>query len=185
MHIANVSSLSCASAPLVIPGATQPFWSAGDEGADAGYPFSHPKDTTPPTIGSLSIQPKRFAVAKAATALSARKRRRAHQGATVRYTLSEPEKVTLVVEQTGKGRKKGHACVKAAKRLKHAPHCVLLRTKGTLTRTGSSGANQLAFSGRLGTRKLARGTYELLVSAVDSAGNRSAQQTVRFTIVKH
>jgi hypothetical protein len=190
IHIANVSSLSCASAPLVIPGATQPFWSAGDEAADAGYPFGGGgKDVKrgggeKPTIGSLSIQPKRFAVAKAATALSARKRRRAHQGATVRYTLSEPAKVTLVVEQASTGRKKGHGCVKATKSLKHARHCVLLRTKGTLTRSGVSGANQLAFSGRLGTRKLTRGSYELVVSAVDAAGDRSAQKTVRFTIVK-
>lgn len=194
VHVANVSNLNnCASvtAPLAVPGATQPFWSAANEAPGAGYvPPSGgghstppPPDKTPPAISALSIQPKRFAVAKAATAMSAR-RRRVAQGAAVRYTLSEPAKVSLTVELSVAGRKKGHACVKATRRLRHAQHCVLLRQKGTLGRSGVSGANELGFSGRLGTRKLSPGSYQLVVRAVDAAGNHSPSSTVRFTIVK-
>jgi hypothetical protein len=191
VHIAGVSNLnSCSSiaAPLVIPGATQPFWSAADEAANAGYvapphpgPPTPGPDKTAPKIGALSISPKRFAASKKATALSARKKKHSPQGGMVRYTLSEPARVSFVVEQSIKGHKKGHAC----KRGGHGKACVLLVRKGTLTRTGVSGANQLAFSGRVGRRKLPAGTYKLVVRAVDAAGNRSGSKTVSFTIVRH
>jgi hypothetical protein len=191
VHIANVSNLNtCSSvtAPLVIPGATQPFWSASDEAANAGYvapPGPGPQpgpDQTAPQIGALGISPKRFAVGKASTALSARKKRRTPQGAMVRYTLSEPASVTFAVERSVRGHKKGRACVKSVKRGKA---CVLWVGQATLVRAGISGANQLAFSGRLGRHKLSPGGYELVVRAIDPAGNRSAKKTVRFTIVRH
>jgi hypothetical protein len=187
VHIATVSNLnSCSSvtAPLVIPGATQPFWSAADEAANAGYvpPSPGPQpgpDRTAPRIGVLRISPKRFAVSKKATALSARKKR-TPQGAIVRYTLSEPARVSFVVEQSLKGHRKGRAC----KRHGRGKRCTLIVRKATLTRSGQSGANQLGFSGRLGSRKLSPGSYELVVRAVDAAGNRSGTKTVSFTIVR-
>jgi hypothetical protein len=198
VHIANVSNLSnCASitAPLVIPGATQPSWSAADEAANAGYVSPSPgpspvpprpvppHDTTAPKIGALTITPKRFAVAKASTAVSAR-RTRVHEGATIRYTLSEPARVTLTVELATNGRSKGRRCVTPAGELRTARHCVVLHTKGRLTRTGVSGVNQVGFSGRLGHRKLAPGSYRLVMRATDAAGNHGTAKTLRFTIVK-
>jgi hypothetical protein len=198
IHIANTSNLAnCASvtaAPLVIPGATQPFWSGGNEAANAGWVppnngnngnHTPQPDKTPPVLSALSIQPKRFAVAKTATAMNARKKKhKAPLGAIVRYTLSEPAKVSFAVEQLAPGRKKGKACVKPTKKLRHARHCTITKGKGTLTRSGVSGADQLVFSGRLGTRKLAPGTYELVTQAVDAAGNQSTSSTINFTIVK-
>lgn len=194
VHIANVSNLNnCGSisAPLVIAGATQPFWSAADEAANAGYVAPSngvsggggvvTPDRAAPVLGTLSIMPKRFAVGKASTALSARKKRRTPQGAMVRYTLSEPARVSFTVERLRKGHKKGRVC----KAKGPGRPCVLLVRQATLTRTGISGANQLAFSGRLGRRKMSPGSYELVVQAVDPAGNRSAKKTVRFTIVRH
>jgi hypothetical protein len=198
VHIANVSNLSnCASitAPLVIPGATQPSWSAADEAANAGYVSPSPgpspvpprpvppHDTTAPKIGALTITPKRFAVAKASTAVSAR-RTRVHEGATIRYTLSEPARVTLTVELATNGRSKGRRCVTPAGELRTARHCVVLHTKGRLTRTGVSGVNQVGFSGRLGHRKLAPGGYRLVIRATDAAGSHGTAKTLRFTIVK-
>jgi hypothetical protein len=212
IHIADVSNLDdCASvtAPLVIPGATQPFWSAAAESPTAGYvappsppppPSSSPGAAQPstvhgappviggestqraPVIGALTIRPRRFAVAKASTAVAARVARAA-KGAIVRYTLSEPARVTFTVKLATVGARKGRRCVKRSGKLRHARRCTLLKTKGTLTRTGVSGANQLRFSGRLGHRKLAPGTYRLEVRATDGAGP-SSPKSVRFTIVR-
>jgi hypothetical protein len=98
----------------------------------------------------------------------------------VRYTLSEPARVTFLVEQSIKGHRKGRAC----KRHGHGKACVLIVRKATLTRSGVSGANQLGFSGRLGSRKLSPGSYKLVVRAVDAAGNRGRTKTVSFTIVR-
>jgi hypothetical protein len=131
----------------------------------------------------LTITPKRFAVANASTALSARTTR-AHKGATIRYTLSEPARVTVTVELATNGRKKGRRCVTPTRKLRAARHCVLWHTKGTLTRAGLSGADQVGFSGRLGHRKLAPGSYRLVMRATDAAGNHSTAKTLRFTIVK-
>jgi hypothetical protein len=186
--VANLNSCGTVTAPLVIPGATQPSWSAADEAANAGYVApggnggggSATIDKTAPVLGSLSISPKRFAVGKSSTALSARKKR-APKGATVRYTLSEPARVSFAVERFTKGHKKGRAC----KAKGHGRPCVLIVRMATITRAGLSGANQLAFSGRLGSRKLSSGSYRLVVQAVDAAGNRTAKaQTVKFTIVR-
>lgn len=217
VHIADVSDLAdCPTvqkAPLVIPGATQPFWSTADEAANAGYaapvadgggstppptggsggtsgsgsgpttaPATTAPDTTAPVIAALSLRPTRFAVAKRATALVARKR--AHKGTTARYTLSEPAEVTFAVRRATSGRRVGKRCVKPTKRLRHARPCTRLRTVGSLVRFGSSGANQFGFTGRLGKRKLPAGRYQLQARAADAAGNRSAKRTVGFTIVR-
>ncbi len=197
IYIADVSNLddcSSVTANLVIPDATQPFWSAGNEAPNAGYvppaggggggtgggTTAH--DSTAPVIGALTMRPSRFAVAAQATPMSAKKRRRSPKGSTVRYTLSEPATVTLTVEQSLKGHKKGRRCVKGSKR--HARSCTLAIAKGTLTRHGQSGANQLGFSGRLGRKKLSPGSYTLVVRATDAAGNHSRKKSVHFIILR-
>ena len=203
VHIADVSNLvNCATitAPLVIPGATQPFWSAANEAASAGYVLQNGNgdsnggsngggnsdtggDTTPPTISGLTIRPHRFAVASGPKRSSGH-RSAARSGATVAYTLSEPARVTLVVQATLAGRKKGASCVKATVRLRHARGCVLVLRKGMLARRSHSGGNRIFFSGRMGRRSLPPGRYQLAVTATETAGNRSATKTARFTIVK-
>ena len=198
VHIANVSNLAdCAgiSAPLVIPGATQPFWSAANESPNAGYvpptgnggsnggTTTPGGDTTAPAIRAVTIRPRRFSVAGG----PAKRRghaRRAPSGATVTYTLSEPARVTFVVEALATGRKRGASCVKATARLRHARRCVRVLRQGTLTRNGNRGANRLSFSGRIGRHSLAPGRYRLDVTATDAAGNRSGTKAVSFTIVK-
>jgi hypothetical protein len=45
------------------------------------------------------------------------------------------------------------------------------------------GAVKLAFSGRIGTRRLLPGRYRFVVNAIDAAGNRSAPRTISFTIL--
>jgi hypothetical protein len=115
-------------------------------------------------IGALRVSPKRFAVSRKRTAIS---KAHAHQGATVRYTLSEPARVTFTVQLVTKRR-----------------HHTVLKVKGTLIRSGVSGANQLAFSGRIGSRKLAAGSYRLVAKATDAAGNRGRAKTATFTIAR-
>jgi hypothetical protein len=47
-----------------------------------------------------------------------------------------------------------------------------------------AGRNSVAFSGRIRSKALARGTYRATITATDAAGNRSAPRTAIFTIVK-
>jgi hypothetical protein len=56
---------------------------------------------------------------------------------------------------------------------------------GTLTRRGlPAGRAFVAFSGRIGRRKLGRGRYRAAVVASDAAGNASRAATVGFAVVR-
>ncbi len=58
-------------------------------------------------------------------------------------------------------------------------------TAGTLTFTGHSGTNKVAFQGRVSPGvKLKPGRYTLAITATDSAGARSVPKSLSFTIVK-
>ena len=58
-------------------------------------------------------------------------------------------------------------------------------TAGTLTFTGHSGTNKVAFQGRISpAKKLKPGRYTLVITATNSAGVRSAPKSLSFTIVK-
>jgi type IV secretory pathway TrbD component len=58
-------------------------------------------------------------------------------------------------------------------------------TAGKLTFTGHSGANEVVFQGRISSaKKLKPGRYTLLITATNSAGVRSAPESLSFTIVK-
>jgi Tol biopolymer transport system component len=144
-----------------------------------GPPPTTTPDTTAPTITGLKVSPATFRVSSKSTAVSA-KRKRAPKGTRIRFTLSEAAKVSLKIERKGKGRKKGSKCV--AKR-KTGKRCTLYKAKGSLRRTGKAGANSVAFSGRIGSKKLAKGRYRITATATDAAGNKAKKKTVSFRVV--
>ena len=56
---------------------------------------------------------------------------------------------------------------------------------GTLTRRGQGpGPVGTAFSGRIGTRKLAAGSYRATMGAIDAAGNRARTRQTSFSVVR-
>jgi hypothetical protein len=113
-------------------------------------------DSQAPVLSRISLSARRFAVGRTRTATAARALPR---GTTLRYTLSERAAVTIAITRAGRS---------AAVR--------------TLTRRGVSGANRVAFSGRIGRKALASGRYVLTLRAVDAAGNRGAARRISFRI---
>jgi hypothetical protein len=108
---------------------------------------------------------------------------RTKRGTTFRFTLSEAATTRLVIARKLPGRRKGSRCVKPQRTLKRV--CSRYVTAVTLTRGRTlAGANRVAYSGRVGTRTLARGTYRAMLTATDAAQNRSIAKTVTFTIVR-
>ncbi len=126
--------------------------------------------------------------------VAARKRRakRAPRGTTIRYTLSEASTVAFRIERKLKGRRvkrrgrKGRVCLKQTNKnaKRRNRRCTLYRAVGTLTRRGVAGRNTLAFSGRIGKRKLRLGRYRFVISPRDAAGNSGRRRTLNFRIVK-
>ena len=143
-----------------------------------GQPGGGPADRAAPVIGRVTLAPAKFAVARRATANSA-----AARGTRIRFTLSEPASVTLRIERAVAGRRAGGHCRPVTKARKGRP-CRRYVKAGTLRRTGVTGANRVAFSGRIGRKALRRGAYHLIVGAVDATGNRSSARPRGFRIVR-
>ena len=129
-------------------------------GGDSGGPVTgggqtgdgQAPDLVAPSIGELTLAPRRFRVAARSTATVARVRR----GTRIRYSLSEAAAVELRFQRAVRNRRTGKRRWVAV---------------GRLHRTGSAGANRVAFSGRIGRRALRPGAYRLIVRATDAAGN--------------
>ncbi len=68
--------------------------------------------------------------------------------------------------------------------LRRAQRCTRIVTRGTLTRVSRLGRNSVAFSGRIGSRRLSPGRYQATLVATDAAGNRSSPRTISFTIAR-
>jgi hypothetical protein len=126
---------------------------------DAGQPGAvggAGADSTAPVISGLRMTRTRFAVRKRASAFV--------------FRLSEDSRASVSIAR----------CVKLRKRT-----CRRYRVVATLTRAhAKQGPNRIAFSGRIGKRKLKPGRYRATVGAVDAAGNRAVPRRVRFRIVR-
>jgi hypothetical protein len=58
-------------------------------------------------------------------------------------------------------------------------------TKGTLSFTGHAGTNHVSFQGRISrSKRLQLGTYTLIITATNAAGQGSSPKQLTFTIVK-
>jgi hypothetical protein len=128
----------------------------------AGQPGGHGADTEAPLVTGFRATPTLFAIGRASTPRAAR----AHHGTRFRYTLSEQARVSLKMQRRLRG------------------HRARYRTVATLTRSGSAGINLVRFTGRIGKRALRAGRYRARITAIDSAGNRSAPRTTRFRIAR-
>lgn len=183
------------------PAVSPDFWQAwvrvleGDCGVPQPVPAppapagpSAPVATPPataPRVTAFSMTNRRFRVGPGRTALSAAtKRRRAKVGTTFRYTLSKAARVAITIERRTRGRRVGRTCRKATAKLRKRPSCVRYVMAGILRRSGRAGANRLAFSGRLGRKRLVVGSYRAGIVATDTAGRRSGRRTVLFTVVR-
>jgi hypothetical protein len=106
-------------------------------------------------------------------------------GTTFSFSLGEQATVAFSFAQRVSGRKVGVECVTQTAKNRRKPACMRTTTAGTLTFTGHSGTNKVAFQGRISpVKKLKPGRYTLVITATNSAGARSAPQSLSFTIVK-
>jgi len=98
----------------------------------------------------------------------------------LRFALSEPATVRLRLSRRAVGRRRGRACVRPTPRLRKARRCTRLVRVRTSSAAGVSGLNAI----RIATRRLAPGTYVVVLTVADAAGNRASPITRRFTITR-
>ncbi len=148
----------------------------------AAAPVAPP--TITPTIAKAR-QSHRVWRERAGTASSDRHRKTLPVGTTFSFSLDEPATVTLAFTQAAKGREVKGSCVPATKAdLKSRP-CERTTTLGTLVSSAAAGTNRVFFAGRISRGRLLKpGRYELVISATNAAGRRSAPASLAFTIAK-
>jgi hypothetical protein len=145
-----------------------------------------PPPPAPPKVTGYRITSNPFVASAARTPLvgSAAAKRPAHKrGASFKYTLSEAATVKIAISVRLPGRRSGTSCVAPTQKLRHARVCTRIVARGTLTRTSHTGANTVAFSGRIGSRALKPGHYQATLTATDTAKLTSNAETISFTIV--
>ena len=153
-----------------------------------------PGTTTRVKLDKFGLTRRTFARATKATALSAvaayakKPKKAAKKGTQIKFTLSAPAVVTIVVERVIKGKRSsayGNKCVKATKKLAKRKSCTLYTKVATLKRTfKTKGAKKVNFSGRAGRKVLAAGSYRLRAKASAGKGTESAERRITFKIVK-
>jgi hypothetical protein len=112
-------------------------------------------------------------------------RTRTPTGTIFSFSLNEQATAILSFTQRVGGRTVSGKCAAQIKKNRRDPACRRTATAGTLTVPGRSGANEVAFQGRISPlEKLKPGRYTLVLTAISSAGARSAPKSLSFTIVK-
>jgi hypothetical protein len=114
-------------------------------------------DTTAPTLAGLKIT---------------------RNGAQIRFSLSEAAKATLTINRLLKGRRSGKRCVKSSAKLRKAKRCTRHVKVRSQVVTGTVGTNTVK------GKALAPGTYEVLLTAVDAAGNKTSKTLTAKLVVK-
>ena len=138
---------------------------------------------TLPQIAQPVVRPNLFRVGRAATPIAAAA---TPQGTQIRFVLSEQANVTIAFAKPQTGRKVGKTCKKQTKANRSKKACTRwARTGKALTRANlPAGQATVAFTGRIGTKALAPGSYRAEVTAKDAANNTSKVATARFRIAR-
>jgi hypothetical protein len=137
-----------------------------------------------PSLTALSLVRKRFAVGSAPTALSGRRQRRPARGTKFLFTLNKPATVRFRIERLLPGRRVGRRCLAPTRARRLKPRCTRASLAGVISRRSGAGSRSTPFSGRLGRRALAPGSYRAVVTATDVNGAVSAARQVSFTVVR-
>jgi hypothetical protein len=136
-----------------------------------------------PVVGGLVESARRWREGNALPHIA--RKSKTPVGTTFRFNLNEAASVRFAFTQRRPGRRVAHKCVAQTSRNKRKPKCKRSVTVGALGFAGHTGANSVRFQGRVsGRKKLKPGRYTLVVTATNSAAERSAPRSLTFEIVK-
>lgn len=123
-----------------------------------------------------------FALTNRAFAVTGRPTRARRSGTVFTYTLTGDAKVTIVVSQRFPGRRSGQRCLPRRPKDRRSRRCVRTVLRATLVRNSKAGASRVPFTGRVGSRLLAPGSYSATITATDVANDASTPRVASFSI---
>jgi hypothetical protein len=144
---------------------------------------SAPSETSlPPAVRNARQSTSRWREGNRLASIS---RAKTPTGTTFSFSLNEQAAVTFSFTQLVGGREGAHGCFARTHANAQRKGCSYAVTRGTLSFTGHDGTNSVRFTGRVSyTEKLKPGRYTLVITATNTAGQKSAPQKLSFTIVK-
>jgi hypothetical protein len=138
-----------------------------------------------PVLSKVSETHSSFRVGSptAVSGRASKHKRKPPTGTTFSFTLNEAASVAFAFMHGAPGRRSGGHCVKPSKRLRSHGPCTRVVSNGTIRRREVAGASRLAFSGRIGHRALAPGSYAVTL-APTAFGVAGRPHTLKFKIVR-
>lgn len=142
------------------------------------------QDTPSPVklvLDQLAIAPARFPALGSGPGLTTAA---APRGATLSYRVTDAAMIRLTAERLLPGRRVGARCVKPSRKNRRGRACTrVVPVAGSLTDSApAAGTRKVGFTGRIGGRRLAIGSYTLNAQAT-SGTQSSAATPVQFRIV--
>ena len=141
-------------------------------------------DHSAPVLSALRLGPSAFRSAPSGKSGIINPKPRT-SGSTVSFTLNEQATVTFRVAHVlkSRGRLSGGKCRTRTRANARRKKCDLQRqVSGTIRPAAKAGANSFGFSGWVGGKRLGRGSYRLVATTTDAAGNTSTGVGANFTI---
>jgi len=127
-------------------------------------------DIVAPVITGVSLTKAKFVAGK---------------GTTFNFRVSEPGSVRIVISKSTTGRKVGKTCKPKTRKNRRKKRCKYQKTVTTINRPSVAAGNvSIRFTGKIGKRKLAPGTYRATFIVRDAAGNTAKAVTLVFKIVR-
>jgi hypothetical protein len=136
-----------------------------------------------PVLSGLALSPSSMRAERGhGASIAARKRR----GAVLSYTDSIAALTTFTVQSVKQGFKVGRSCMSSRPRhVRGRPRrCTRLVKVGTFTHHDAGGVVRVRFTGRVGGRPLAPGSYRLSAVARSAAGRSSNALATGFKVIR-
>ena len=108
--------------------------------------------------------------------------KRWHKNTKFSFTVNEHATVTLAFAYAVSGRKEHKKCVAETTHNRRDPRCT--RTVGTLSTSARAGKHKITFTGRIGRKKLAPGSYRVRITATNTARSSSRSKSLSFTVTR-
>jgi hypothetical protein len=145
----------------------------GSQGGTSGSGETSGSGGSAPLLSAPSLSRTRF-------------RAGAGSRATLRLTSSAAGRLSIAIERALPGkrvRRGGKVVCAAVRRAPRSGRCTRYARAGTLAQAIGAGRDSIALSGRIGTRKLAPGSYRLTLTERDAAGRVSNPVRLTLTIL--
>ncbi len=131
-------------------------------------------DTSRPAIGGVRLSKRSFR-------RNASARARRPRSSQLSFTLSEAAGLRIAVQRRASGVRVKGRCI-APTRRQRRPRCTRWLSRGVITAKGAAGPNRVTVTGIVGGRSLPAGTYRLVITATDAAGNAASATSATLTL---